>query len=168
MEPTNKEVSNCVVCDSPVSGKELEDSLKKHAFHVCYKCQRKATQKIDEYKYKINSPTEIQALLYYALLDRNIDAEFEYSDGKKSVDIAILPSKIYIEIDGMYHTHAEQILRDFQREYYSFKNGYLTLHILNKTLQEHFRSVVKAIKEIAKMGSNLKNDKDGTNDDSGH
>ena len=41
--------------------------------------------------------------LYDALCKKGIKAQLEYSDGHKTVDIAILEPHIYIEVDGIQH-----------------------------------------------------------------
>lgn len=92
-------------------------------------------------------------LLYDALRSRNIEAILEYNDGHKTVDIAILNAKLFIEVDGLQHfTKPEQILRDFKRSHYSdgddFRTFYVTNQIIEKYLNEVADALVKVIQEL--------------------
>ena len=92
-------------------------------------------------------------LLYDALRSRNIEAILEYNDGHKTVDIAILNAKLFIEVDGLQHfTKPEQILRDFKRSHYSdgddFRTFYVTNQIIEKYLNEVADALVKVVEEL--------------------
>lgn len=92
----------------------------------------------------------IQAInLHSALTQAGIEAELEYWDGHKHIDICIPASKIYIEVDGMQHlTNPNQIARDFIRDHYSDVDGFNTLHIPNSVIEEDLNKVVSAIKKV--------------------
>jgi very-short-patch-repair endonuclease len=70
--------------------------------------------------------------------------------GTNELDIAILDSKIYIEINGKQHINDKaQLKSDIKRTYYSFKNGYLTLPIYNDSIEEEsLNNIINAICEI--------------------
>ena len=92
-------------------------------------------------------------LLYDALRSLNIEAILEYNDGHKTVDIAILDAKLFIEVDGLQHfTKPEQILRDFKRSHYSdgddFRTFYVTNQIIEKYLNEVADALVKVVEEL--------------------
>jgi very-short-patch-repair endonuclease len=77
----------------------------------------------------------------------------EYNDGHKTVDIAILDAKLFIEVDGLQHfTKPEQILRDFKRSHYSdgddFRTFYVTNQIIEKYLNEVADALVKVVEEL--------------------
>ena len=58
--------------------------------------------------------------------------ELEKWDGHKHIDIAIVESKVNIEVDGGQHNYSvHQALADLERTYYSFRKGYVTLRIPN-------------------------------------
>jgi len=91
-------------------------------------------------------------LLYKALLKRGVNAQLEYSDGHKTVDIAVLNAHLYIEVDGIQHfTNSEQIIRDFKRNHYSdgddFSTFYVTNQLIDKYLDEIADALVKVISE---------------------
>jgi len=99
--------------------------------------------------------TEQAKKLHEALLNEGIEAELEYWDGHKHIDICIPASKIYIEVDGMQHfTNPDQMARDFIRDHYSDDDGFNTLHIPNAVIETDLYRVVNAIKKVvSKMGT---------------
>lgn len=95
--------------------------------------------------------TKYARLLYSALAKRGIESVTEYRDGHKTIDIAILPARLYIEVDGVQHlNNPEQIITDFKRDYYSEKEGFFTLHIHNDDIKNHLNSIADAIAEVVK------------------
>lgn len=89
--------------------------------------------------------------LAHALKNRGLNIKLEYSDGHKHVDIAILDSKIFIEVDGIQHlTNPEQIIRDFNRDHYSDGDDFHTIHIPNELIKTHLEQIADAIAEVAK------------------
>lgn len=84
------------------------------------------------------------------MCDRGIDAKLEYNDGHKTVDIALLDSRIFIEVDGLHHsTNPDQILRDFKRGHYSDIDGFDTFYVTNHTIENHLNEVARALTQIA-------------------
>lgn len=99
-----------------------------------------------------NIPTKYAQLLHDELKRRGIDSILEYDDGFKKVDLAILPAKIYVEIDGIQHlTNPKQIIKDFKRDYYSEHDGYYTIRIPNEIMKNHFGGIADAIAEVTKI-----------------
>ena len=93
--------------------------------------------------------TEESVSLWKALCEQGIDAKLEYNDGHKTVDIAILDSNIYIEVDGLHHSiDPDQISRDFKRAHFSDDNGFDTFYVTNHTIKNHLEEVVKALTEV--------------------
>lgn len=89
-------------------------------------------------------------LLHDELKRRGVESILEYNDGHKNVDLAILPAKLYIEVDGIQHlTNPDQIKTDFIRDYYSQREGFFTLRLPNEILQNHLGGITDAIVEIA-------------------
>jgi very-short-patch-repair endonuclease len=88
-------------------------------------------------------------LLLKALEKRGIKAIPEFWDGHKTVDIAILNAKIFIEVDGLQHyTDAKQIKRDFQRDHYSDGDDFSTIRIPNKLTKDYVEKIADAIAEV--------------------
>jgi very-short-patch-repair endonuclease len=95
------------------------------------------------------------ARLCKALKENGVNAINEYYDGHKTVDIAILRAKIFIEIDGLQHfIDPKQILSDFKRDHFSDGDDFHTIHIPNKIIEDHLEEVAKAISEVVKNMGN--------------
>lgn len=100
---------------------------------------------------KIRCATKYSRLLCDELRRRGIEPIMEYNDGHKTVDLAILPARIYIEVDGIQHlSNPEQIIRDFKRDYYSSRDGFYTIRIPNEVLKKHQGSIADALAEVIK------------------
>ncbi len=96
-----------------------------------------------------------------ALRERGVYLELEHWDGHKHIDIYIPKAAIYIEVDGIQHdTKAKQTISDFNRDYFSSKEGFFTKHITNEEIENHLESIANAITQVVekatnKMGKNL-------------
>ena len=61
----------------------------------------------------------------------------------------------------MHHiTRPDRIISDFNRDYFSFKEGFFTKHITNEAIDTHLEEIADAIATVAqnapnKMGENL-------------
>lgn len=94
-------------------------------------------------------PTKFVKKLADALEKRGVVLELEHWDKHKHVDIYIPKGKIYIEVDGAQHdTKVKQIISDFERDYYSFKDGFFTKRITNEEVELHCEQIADAIAEI--------------------
>ena len=100
-------------------------------------------------------------MLAGALKQRGVVFELEHWDGHKHVDIYIPNDNLYIEVDGLPHsTNVKQIISDFNRDYFSFKNNFFTKHITNEAIENHLDEIANAIAKVAenapnKIGENL-------------
>lgn len=100
-----------------------------------------------------NIPTTHENLLASALVALGIRVEQQHWDGHKHIDIFIPEARIYIEVDGVPHyTHPDQLVADFSRDYYSFKQGFFTKHITNEAIDTHLDQIANAIAQIVKSG----------------
>lgn len=87
--------------------------------------------------------------LYCALLKRGVKAELGYSDGYKTIDIAILNAHIYIEVDGIQHfTSPKQILSDFKRYHFSDGDDFRTFYVTNQIVDKYVEEVADALTEV--------------------
>jgi very-short-patch-repair endonuclease len=94
--------------------------------------------------------TKYSRRLWAALKQRGVDSTTEYNDGHKHIDLAILPAKLYIEVDGMQHfTDPNQVISDFHRDYYSNKDGFHTWRIPNDMVKYHLNEIADAIVKVA-------------------
>lgn len=81
-------------------------------------------------------------------------AQLEYSDGHKTVDIAILNPRIYIEVDGLQHfTNPEQIMRDFKRSHFSDGDDFNTFYVTNQIIDRYLDEVVDALVKVVEIKS---------------
>lgn len=96
-------------------------------------------------------------MLYEALCKKGVNAQLEYSDGHKTVDIAILEAHLYIEVDGIQHfTNSEQIIRDFKRNHYSDGDDFSTFYVTNQIIDLYLDDVVNAlVKVIAEKSKSI-------------
>lgn len=96
-----------------------------------------------------SQPTARVLELQEALKNRGIASQTEYWDGHKHVDLFIPEAKMYIEVDGIRHlTNPDQIMADFDREYYSDINQFNTLRIDNDMLDKYFEKIAEAIAKV--------------------
>lgn len=96
-----------------------------------------------------HKPTEQETKLYNALIERGIKATANYNDGHKTVDIAVLNAKLYIEIDGIQHfTDSEQIKRDFKRYHFSDGDDYATFYVTNQIVDTHLEDIADALQKV--------------------
>ncbi len=99
-------------------------------------------------------PTEHTLRLVAALHERGIELKTEHWDGHKHIDIYIPEGRLYIEVDGVPHyTNPKQLIADFKRDYFSFKEGYLTKHITNEAIDLHLDEIADAIAFVVKGAS---------------
>jgi very-short-patch-repair endonuclease len=86
-----------------------------------------------------------------ALTDRGISNKQEYYDGHKCVDIYIPGASLNLEIDGRHHlTDPDQLLSDLYRDYYSFRDGKVTIHIPNFYVDTDLDALANSIAVVAR------------------
>jgi very-short-patch-repair endonuclease len=147
METEKIGYDRCEICDSRLDDRQ---------WPKCRSCYRNF-EEVSALTNDRETITEEQKRLYLALKARNWEPELEYEDhyaeGKyKTVDIAILSARLFIEVNGSQHTeNYEQLRSDLWRSYYSFNNGFLTLSVFNKAINTtEFHRIVNTIDNIAK------------------
>ncbi|MEI7777298.1 MAG: hypothetical protein WCI52_01710 [bacterium] len=101
------------------------------------------------------TPTKQVQILADALKKRNIEFELEYWDGHKHIDIYIPRDNLYIEIDGLQHyTDHKHLIADFNRDYFSFKDGFFTKRITNELIETHSEEIADAIADVVNNAPN--------------
>ena len=95
-------------------------------------------------------PSPQENKLVEALRLKGLEVVQQFWDGHKHVDIFIPVAKLDIELDDMGHfTNPNQILSDFNREYWSDKAGYYTFHIPYIAIDSiYFDKIVSAIEQV--------------------
>lgn len=102
----------------------------------------------------IDNPSKQTKMLYDALKSKGINAQMEYYDGHKTVDIAILDAHIFIEVDGIQHfTNPKQILSDFKRYHFSDGDDFNTFYVTNQIIDKYVDEVANALLEVVKIKS---------------
>ncbi len=97
-------------------------------------------------------PTSEAKKLSNELIKLGYKAELEKWDGYKHIDIAIVPAKTNIEIDGSYHNYrANTALRDLERTFYSLEKGYITIRIPNSLIRYKLVETVNYLNKILKV-----------------
>ena len=97
-------------------------------------------------------PTKEAMALKKALKDRGVKVYTEFNDGYKTIDLTLPNSKIDIEVDGIQHLRDPgQILTDLSRGYYSYKDGYDTIHIQNQMIHNHLNDIADALAVASKI-----------------
>jgi very-short-patch-repair endonuclease len=140
-------VKRCEICDS---------QLENERWPKCLSCYEDS-KKISALTKDSETITEEQKRLYLALKAKNWEPELEYEDhyaeGKyKTVDIAILSARLFIEVNGSQHVEdCKQLKKDLWRSHFSFNKGFLTLSVFNKAINTtEFHRIVNVIDRIAK------------------
>ncbi|MEN9913072.1 MAG: hypothetical protein RLY66_480 [Candidatus Parcubacteria bacterium] len=101
------------------------------------------------------TPTKQVLLLAEALKKRGVEFKLEHWDGYKHIDIYIPKDNLYIEVDGLHHyTKHERMISDFNRDYFSFKDGFFTKRITNELIDHHVEEIADAIATVAKNAPN--------------
>jgi very-short-patch-repair endonuclease len=91
-------------------------------------------------------------MLYEALCKRGINAQLEYFDGHKTVDLAVLNARLFIEVDDLRHfTDPDQIMRDFKRSHYSDGDDFSTFYVTNQIIDKYLDKVADAIVKVVQM-----------------
>jgi very-short-patch-repair endonuclease len=137
------DLDHCMCCPDPIDYREYTYTMDSYGIAMCSTCTR-------HYISKLPQSEPLERILYAALLNKGIKgAELQYFDGFKTVDIAILPARLHIEIDGSHHTQVNQGITDMWRSYYSLKqNGVLTLRIPNAVVLEDVESAATLIRKV--------------------
>ena len=98
-------------------------------------------------------PTQHAQKLAIALMARGLEIQTEYWDGHKHVDLYVPAGRLYLEVDGTPHyTLPKQLIADFKRDYFSFKEGFLTKHITNEAIDSHLDEIADAITFVVNEG----------------
>jgi len=95
-------------------------------------------------------PTPQAKDLFERLNENGIDAQLEYWDGYKHVDIGILEARLYIEIDGNQHfINPKQLKTDIARDHFSDREGFGTIRIPRMVYDQMPEQIAQAIIKIA-------------------
>ncbi|WP_136465188.1 DUF559 domain-containing protein [Flagellimonas onchidii] len=145
---------HCVECGCKISKRVYDFSILNYGYPLCRFHQ-------DWIEEKKDSSTNHALKLYLALRKRGVNAELEKFDGHKHIDIAVVESKINIEVDGKQHRNSKkQALSDLKRTYHSFLKGYYTLRVPNvlvaSDLEETADYIFEIVEESKKQQLNSK------------
>jgi very-short-patch-repair endonuclease len=95
--------------------------------------------------------TVCEQRLFDALVVRGVPVKALHNDGHKTVDMAILPARLYIEVDNLDHfTKADQIIRDIKRGHFSDGDDYRTFYVTNQIIENYCDEVAGALAEVVR------------------
>jgi len=133
----------CNKCNETISEKEYQYSTKHFGKALCMGHQKQqghqSTKPLEKSSYKQKpkpQPTPEAKRLGELLMKYGHHVEYEKYDGYKHIDIAIVKSKVNIEVDGGQHQGKTQALRDLKRTFYSWDKSYVTLRIPNSLTKD--------------------------------
>jgi very-short-patch-repair endonuclease len=140
------DLDHCLCCADPIDYREYTSTMDSYGIAMCASCAR-------HYISKMTQAEPLERALYAALINKGVKgAELQYFDGVKTVDIAILPARLFIEIDGSHHILAKQDLTDMWRSFYSLKErDILTLHIPNAVVLRDVESAATIITKVVSL-----------------
>ena len=135
---------HCRNCSAAINQHVIADSTETFGHPLCIPCQQDLGN-------KFNYSTKDTISLYFSLRERGVPAELEKFDGFKTIDIAVVGARVNIEVDGAQHlNNAEQAFADLQRTFYSFKKGFLTLHIPDVLVKQNLNQTADYVTEFLK------------------
>ena len=99
----------------------------------------------------LKKSTEQAIKLCEALIRRGVYCQKEKWDNHKHIDLSIDEARLYVEVDGdLHYTSSKQIKKDIVRDYYSSKEGFRTIHIHNRLIDDKLDNVADAIAQVAR------------------
>jgi very-short-patch-repair endonuclease len=132
----------CMCCPDQIHYNEFTFSAYAYGIPMCQDCVR-------QYIAKIPESTEVERMLYTALVCRGIPAELQYFDGFKTVDIAIQSARLHIEVDGVQHGKADQALTDLLRTKFSLDQEVVTLRIPNSLVLQKLDDTTSILAQVS-------------------
>lgn len=144
-------LDKCKCCESQIDYREYIYSVDTFNIAMCQQCAR-------DYVVKVSASTPYEQLLHAALVNNGVNAQLQYFDGYKTVDIAILSARLHIEVDGSQHGNARQGFTDLWRTYYSMQNDDIyTLRIPNALISHNVDEAVSIITQFVSLRNPLRN-----------
>jgi hypothetical protein len=133
---------HCRNCSAAINQHVISFSTSTFGHPLCISCQQDVGN-------KFNYSTKETINLYFSLRERGVPAELEKFDGYKTTDIAVVEARVNIEVDGAHHVNnADYALADLQRTFYSFKKGFLTLHIPDVLVKQNLNQTADYVTEF--------------------
>ena len=151
----------CNECNKTITEEVYRYSKEHYSKALCREHQPNQV-KTSYQKQKKPEPTPQALRLGNLLTKYGYKVEFEKYDGYKHIDIAIVKSKVNIEVDGGQHHGTQQALRDLKRTFYSWDKNYVTLRIPNSltkddTIEETAKYIDKFLKkDRTQLGKEIK------------
>jgi len=142
------DVYHCLQCDKTITKGVSDFSKEVYGVPLCIRHQILIHE---------STSTQEAKALFLALKINKVPAVLEYSDGIKTIDIAI-PGKLYIEVDGRDHHDADQALTDLLRNFHSWnKEKIPTIRIPNSLINDPhlFKKAVNCLTEMCMELQNI-------------
>jgi hypothetical protein len=136
------DIYHCLQCDKSITKGVSDFSKEVYGVTLCIRHQILIHE---------SSASQEAKALFLALKINKVPAVLEYSDGIKTIDIAI-PGKLYIEVDGVNHQYdADEALTDLLRTFHSWnKEKIPTIRIPNSLVNDQylFKKAVNCLTEM--------------------
>lgn len=149
--PQHADFERCSVCQDHLHFLEYTYTIDQFGAPLCNPCAKARLKKATPYEKKLHA----------ALRREKINALLQYTDGHKTIDIAIKDASLYIEVDGPYHQSLEQQITDSLRDLYSRKAGFDTIRIPNSRVHNSIADTVRQIKSLHDKKRSARNRNDG-------
>lgn len=134
-------------CNTPLHATVLRQSVSFMGYALCDGCQQTL-------KSKLKSTSRETIKLYFSLKQRGVAAELAKPAGYDTMDIAILKTKMSIEVDEpQQNGNPKQALAALKQSLYSWKKGYLTLHIPNMLVAYNLEETTEYILEMLSINN---------------
>ncbi len=92
-------------------------------------------------------PTEAEDVLWRTLRNKSLGAKFrrQHATGRFIVDFCCVPSKIFVEVDGEIHMHAQAKGRE--RDETLKGEGFYVLRFSNDQVLDNLETVIETIRK---------------------
>jgi hypothetical protein len=133
-------IYQCLECGKTLSEGVHIFSTKVHGFPLCLKHQCWIVE---------SSASPEAKAIYFALKHNRIPAVLEYSNGQKTMEVAI-PGKLFIELDSCRQQLPEQAFTDLFLDFYSWREQIPTFRIPKSTVNNpiQFKQTVNRLVEL--------------------
>ncbi|MBC7946531.1 MAG: hypothetical protein H7Y42_01530 [Chitinophagaceae bacterium] len=98
---------------------------------------------------KFLNSTRESITLYFSLRSRGVPAELEKFDGYKTINIAVVPALLNIEVDDRYHVlKSNQEIVDVLQAFSTIRKGYLNLKIPKNLIRTHLEDTMDYVSQF--------------------
>lgn len=94
--------------------------------------------------------SSIELAVQGALSDRGVEYATEYRIGQYAIDVAIIPARIAIEVDGKYwHSRPTQIVKDRRKDTYLINHGWRIVRLAEDDIRADLSACIDRVMALA-------------------